>query len=286
MADPPENQTSTSGTKGQSDKDVTAISGPHTIAAPQSPPPHAEDRDSRNQRRWTNDPAMFWVTLAGVLAVIAYTSVAAWQACLTRDQLAVLEADQRPWVKISNIEIPEITFWKPRPKTDFPDGRIDVRINARVTNIGKSPADSIKFIPVAYATGSNPTEVLANSARKVLRTQLLAADSTVVYNQILFPQDFFDEKEFPVATDSLKIPGTLDFNGPNDFVSVHVLIGVRYKVGKEVGYTISPVDALSVATDTSGQLRWQLSVMKAAQPTYKAGADYMTIVQTQGVEAH
>jgi hypothetical protein len=34
---------------------------------------------------------MFWVTLAGVIAVIAYTSVAAWQACLTKVQIQEAE---------------------------------------------------------------------------------------------------------------------------------------------------------------------------------------------------
>jgi hypothetical protein len=56
---------------------------------------------------------MFFVTLAGVLAVIAYTTVAAWQACLMRgqltatqgqltvlqDQLDAMANEQRAWVQ-------------------------------------------------------------------------------------------------------------------------------------------------------------------------------------------
>jgi hypothetical protein len=55
--------------------------------------PH--DQTSAKRGRWTKDPAMFWVTLAGVLAVIAYTSVAAWQASLTSEQVI---ADRRAWL--------------------------------------------------------------------------------------------------------------------------------------------------------------------------------------------
>lgn len=96
MAETPEDQASADGTQGQSNKDVTAIAGPQNVTIPQPPPAPPEDRSAAEQCRWTNDPAMFWVTLAGVLAVIAYTSVAAWQACLTRDQLSEMQKAYGP----------------------------------------------------------------------------------------------------------------------------------------------------------------------------------------------
>jgi len=221
-----------------------------------------------------------WIVAVGIATAV----VLGIQTRTLINQLNEQVIEQRPWIKISDIEIPEVTFWKSRP--DFPTGRIDARINAKFTNIGKAPADNIKIIPMIYATGSNAGPTPAEAARKVLIEKLLAYHSAKEYNQFLFPNDFFDEKELPATTDDVKIPGSLDFNAPNDLVSVHALIGVRYKVGDEVGYTIVPADAISMAADATGAIRWQLSVMRSANPTYKAVADYMVIVQKQGIEAH
>jgi hypothetical protein len=43
------------------------------------------------KHHWTNDPATFLVNLVGVIAVVVYTSVAAWQASLTSAQLTVMQ---------------------------------------------------------------------------------------------------------------------------------------------------------------------------------------------------
>jgi hypothetical protein len=71
---------------------------------------------------------MFWVTLAGVIAVVAYTTVAAWQACLMNKQLLIMKqtdettresftAVQRAFITVRDIELvpiyekEEITHW-------------------------------------------------------------------------------------------------------------------------------------------------------------------------------
>jgi hypothetical protein len=77
---------------------------------------------------------MFWVTLAGVIAVVLYTSVAAWQACLTRGQLDVMQADQRAWVKLKSLEL----------RTGLISDAAGLRFALRfeLENIGKSIARS------------------------------------------------------------------------------------------------------------------------------------------------
>jgi hypothetical protein len=88
---------------------------------------------------------MFWVTLAGVVVVAVYTSVAAWQACLTRDQLAVMrrqldamEADQRPWIKIEATIAGPLTFFEPAGFADMP-------MHFILTNVGHSPAFNVRL---------------------------------------------------------------------------------------------------------------------------------------------
>lgn len=72
------------------------VGGPPPATSPQSPPSPPEHAYSAKKCRWTKDPAIFWVTLAGVVAVIAYTSVAAWQGQLMRRQLDAMYQEQSP----------------------------------------------------------------------------------------------------------------------------------------------------------------------------------------------
>jgi hypothetical protein len=49
------------------------------------------DCSSNQKSHWTRDPAaMFWVSVAGVAAVVAYTTVAAWQSCLVSRQVGIM----------------------------------------------------------------------------------------------------------------------------------------------------------------------------------------------------
>jgi len=76
------------------------IVGPKPRAAPEQPPPITDADKCRGNKKWTNDAPMFWVTLAGVIVVIAYTSVAAYQAYLSRLQLREMEGGRRPWISV------------------------------------------------------------------------------------------------------------------------------------------------------------------------------------------
>jgi hypothetical protein len=144
MSDAPHNQAGAAAAQGQTKENIAPTSGPPPSAVSQQPPSNTENASTQEKRRWTNDPPMFWVTLAGVIAVIAYTSVAAWQAYLTRGQLNVMqgqldamERDQRPIVWITNnLAVPEFKL--------LPDNKTHVVWNFEYTNYGKSFAYDVR----------------------------------------------------------------------------------------------------------------------------------------------
>ena len=97
---------------------------------------------------------MFWVTLAGVIAVIAYTSVAAWQACLTRGQLTemqttsglmkkqldLMDTDQRPWIHFDGLPkiVGPLEMSSPRVAS--------LDMTFAIKNTGKNPARRVNMI--------------------------------------------------------------------------------------------------------------------------------------------
>jgi hypothetical protein len=135
-------QAGTDTAERQSNEDVAAVMRPPSATVPEAPPPAPQQYHPARKRRWTNDPAIFWVTLAGVVAVIAYTSVAAWQGYLMREQLeamkgqlSVAEDDQRPWLK-AMLTLDRFIF--------SGDGDVYIHLRVRLQNIGKSPAKNIQ----------------------------------------------------------------------------------------------------------------------------------------------
>jgi hypothetical protein len=75
MSDTPENEKRAQETEGNPANYPGPVIRPETAAVPEPSPPKPKDGASQKKRRWTGDPAMFWVTFAGVIVVIAYTSV-------------------------------------------------------------------------------------------------------------------------------------------------------------------------------------------------------------------
>jgi hypothetical protein len=130
VSKPPHNQRRTKEKKRQADEDILPIIGPKPTAIPEPPPTPPQDCCAREKSRWTKDPPMFWVTLAGVIVVVAYTSVAAWQAYLTRSQLdvmqRVMERDQRARLTVHQIYLPI--------KADIPLVGKMIVLNGGVTN--------------------------------------------------------------------------------------------------------------------------------------------------------
>jgi hypothetical protein len=134
VADSPNNQTGANATERQTTEDVLSVVGPQAATPPQPPPTPPENHHPKKRRRWTNDPAMFWVTLAGVIVVIAYTSVAAWQAYLMQGQFTAMEADRKPFV---GIEEKDIAVTKP---LTFTDTAATLSFSVPLKNVGKSVA--------------------------------------------------------------------------------------------------------------------------------------------------
>jgi hypothetical protein len=157
--------------RNQTDRNPSSVSGPQTAAIPQQPPSDHEENNSRPaQRRWTNDPGLFWATVAGVIAVIAYTSVAACQACLTRGQLTVIQgqldeqkADRRPWVTFSGGDVTAS-----HPLLINVKGA-NFSFATKIKNSGKSMAKSIQYFQlpkVAPIPGINEGQMQSVAAFK------------------------------------------------------------------------------------------------------------------------
>src|SRR5260370_3536902 len=91
MDDTPKNKPSAANGERESAQNSDGVVRPPTAAIPEIKLTNADHNNAQKKERWTNDRAMFWVTLAGVIAVLVYTSVAAWQACLTQAQLTVMQ---------------------------------------------------------------------------------------------------------------------------------------------------------------------------------------------------
>lgn len=84
----------------------------------------------------TNDLGIFWATVFGVIAVIAYTSVASWQAHLTRETINEMQAEQRAWIA-------PIGIWHDRQKPFVLGEAINYVLEFK--NVGKSSATQINW---------------------------------------------------------------------------------------------------------------------------------------------
>jgi hypothetical protein len=154
MTEPPLNQESSGAIQGKAEDHGLPIVESETDTIPKPPSPQLQNSTLRKKRCWPpHDPPMFWVSLAGVIAVVAYTSVAAWQACLTqrqlnemktasglmKDQLDVMETDKRPWIesKVSIVDPIIFTEWAGHKG-------INLKLKFDLKNHGQVPAINLK----------------------------------------------------------------------------------------------------------------------------------------------
>jgi hypothetical protein len=204
VSDTPNNQASPDAAKGHLDEDVAAIIGSTPAAIPQSAPANAKHHRSTKKRRWTNDPAMFWITLAGVIAVVAYTSVAAWQGRLMSDQLNVMRGqlnamafDERPWLAL------DVSIGGPlvHDAVGSSNGVTwHVPLAYRIKNLGKTPAIDVALFAhilpmVGGKEGINFSEELDKACdfpEKMLTVGL-------GWGETIFPQEEWPEKTFRVT---------------------------------------------------------------------------------------
>ena len=107
MTETPSHQTNADAAEGKPDKDISAIIGPKALTMPKPPPTPNENGRPAKRRRWTNDPGIFWVTVAGVIAVAAYTTVAKLQL----DEMKIQRiSSQRAFMTVKGIEFQSLPF--------------------------------------------------------------------------------------------------------------------------------------------------------------------------------
>jgi hypothetical protein len=114
VPDTPDHQDDPHAAEEKTDKDIPAVVGPKPVAIPEPPPPEPEQPKAAKRTRWTHDPAIFWVTLAGVVAVVTYTIVAAWQVHVMSSQLDEMKvqriASQRAFITAKGVEFEPVSF--------------------------------------------------------------------------------------------------------------------------------------------------------------------------------
>jgi len=183
-----ENQESSDSAQRKADNHISPVIGPEATTIPKPPPADSENTAPKKKNRWTNDPPMFWVTLAGVIVVVAYTSVAAWQACLTRGQLTVLQgqldamiADQRPWVKIEASIAGPLTFFEPAGFAEMP-------MHFMLTNAGHSPAFNVRLTAWSFLLSLNHHDLEREWGERCENFKRTTLDNPA-RGMILFPSD-------------------------------------------------------------------------------------------------
>jgi len=118
---------------------------------PNTPPANSHNAPPQKNKWRIKDRPMFSVTVAGFFAVVAYTSVAAWQASLTGDQLTVMQRqlDDSEILEAASVTIKNITV------QGFPNNTI---ISFDISNDGRSRADQFAnmVFPAAVPKKSDP----------------------------------------------------------------------------------------------------------------------------------
>jgi hypothetical protein len=73
MAEAPINMKAADGEQQQAKNDVAPLVESTSAAIPKETQTAAEDDAANKKRRWTNDPGIFWLTLAGLIVLAIYT---------------------------------------------------------------------------------------------------------------------------------------------------------------------------------------------------------------------
>lgn len=178
MVDAPNDQAGTDTAKDDAAKNVAHIVGPEATTIPQSTPaPTQSEYPTKKHRRWTNDPAMFWVTLAGVIAVVAYTSVAAWQGQVMQGQLDEMRATRisgnRAFMTVKGIE------FEPFPM--FGKKGAFWLVDTVLENSGNTPTKNM-----VVTTVCTPSWEALTDPRAIKKTNLLYSAQAVDYRSMVF----------------------------------------------------------------------------------------------------
>ena len=108
---------------------------------------------------------------------------------IMKGQLGVMEADQRPWLK---VEVFPGNLWTflPSDKMQFPTMIFGPHF--KVTNVGKSPAFNARLDFLGYPISKNHSDPYAGQKEHCERIRNMPIDNSG-RGHVLFPNDFFDE---------------------------------------------------------------------------------------------
>ena len=102
-----------------------------------------------NEPRYQN--RTFWLSVAGVVAVVAYTTVAAFQWCTMNRTYGEIQAQTKNAIDVSRKQFSPYIF--------YGDGRIDVstdrkryNVSIQLKNFGQTPAYSVRGIGSQHRT--------------------------------------------------------------------------------------------------------------------------------------
>jgi hypothetical protein len=214
MEEPPDKQPTAAASQENATPDPGSVVRPPAAAIHESEPPNRQSNNANQRRKWTNDAPIFWVTLAGVIVVVAYTSVAAWQAYLTRGQLGIMQgqldimgADQRPWVSIKQLSISSGLAYD---DVGWPNGkRWHIKLTYTLKNYGKTPATHVIFwahiLPIVShyrnADGVLHGSFIGDDLNAACAFQEGMTEMATDSGQLMFPGDEWSPKTFEVEGD-------------------------------------------------------------------------------------
>jgi hypothetical protein len=128
---------------------------------------------------------MFWISTIGVVVVAISTIVAAWNAMIVRDQLDVMDSQQRPWMTISLVA---------RDMRSSDSGSAELAVTQTLKNVGQMVATHINDEGVAI-TGSTSVELL-NKIIQIQKEKCKSAEFLTEYGDMLFPNEENKTRQF------------------------------------------------------------------------------------------
>ena len=214
MADTPENQIDSEPTKRHPNDNVGSVVGPPSGAIPENPPTGPNKNNTNKKRQWTADPPMFWVTLAGVIAVVAYTSVAAWQVCIMRGQLDEMKTEQRPWVSIKTVPVSDLSVFK--------EGA-SIFLDITTKNVGNKPAMSIFPVPQIFPKDDPDINDFYKVQKRICNWPYRPG----AYN-ILFPNDESTQRTIATFTGTEKLPNHWPPSVGQSYFFAYLIVCLNY----------------------------------------------------------
>jgi hypothetical protein len=116
-------------------------------------------------------------------------STANEQFRIMKGQLAAMQADERPWLRVEVTPGDLLTFGTSAVEP-FPDLMFGPHV--KITNVGKSPAFNAQLVLLGYAITPNHSDPYAGQKEACDRERSTPLDNPA-RGHVLFPGDFFDE---------------------------------------------------------------------------------------------